>query len=135
MSDYLEVAITAARQAGAIVRAGYGQSVTITHKGAIDLVTEFDKRSEALILGRLREAFPGHAIHSEESGRAAGDAYEWLVDPLDGTTNFAHKFPVFSISIALTHQRQLILGVVYDPLRDELFTAEAGQGASLNGSP
>ena len=135
MSSYLQVATAAARQAGAIVREGYGQAVTITHKGAIDLVTEFDKRSEVLILSRLREAFPGHAIHSEESGRAAGDAYEWLVDPLDGTTNFAHKFPVFSISIALTHHRQLILGVVYDPLRDELFAAEAGQGASLNGAP
>ena len=135
MSQYLDVAIEAARQAGAIVRQGYGQAVTITHKGVIDLVTEFDKRSEALILGRLREAFPGHAINSEESGRAAGDEYEWLVDPLDGTTNFAHKFPVFSVSIALTRQRRLIAGVVYDPLRDELFSAEDGQGARLNGAP
>jgi myo-inositol-1(or 4)-monophosphatase len=135
MTQYLEVAVAAARQAGAIIRTGYGQAVTITHKGAIDLVTEFDKRSETLILGQLRAAFPEHAIHSEESGRAAGDAFEWLVDPLDGTTNFAHKFPVFSVSIALTHQGRLITGVVYDPLRDELFTAEAGQGARLNGAP
>ena len=135
MTQYLEVAVAAARQAGAIVREGYSQAITITHKGAIDLVTEFDKRSEALILGQLRAAFPEHAIHSEESGRAAGDAFEWLVDPLDGTTNFAHKFPVFAVSVALTHQRRLITGVVYDPLRDELFTAEAGQGARLNGAP
>ena len=135
MSNYLQVAISAARQAGAIVRQGYGESVHITHKGAIDLVTETDRRSEALILGALRDAFPGHAINAEESGRAAGDDYEWLVDPLDGTTNFAHKFPVFSVSIALTFQRRLILGVVYDPLRDELFSAEAGQGARLNDAP
>src|SRR5258706_2333656 len=135
MPQYLEVAAAAARQAGALVRQGYGQAVTITHKGAIDLVTEFDKRSEALILGQLRAAYPEHAIHSEESGRAAGDAFEWLVDPLDGTTNFAHKFPVFSVSIALTHHGRLIAGVVYDPLRDELFSAEAGQGARLNEAP
>jgi myo-inositol-1(or 4)-monophosphatase len=135
MTKYLEVAIKAARQAGAIVREGYGEAVHVTHKGAIDLVTETDKRSEAAILATLRGAFPGHAINSEESGRAAGDEYEWLVDPLDGTTNFAHKFPVFSTSIALTFQRRLIVGVVYDPLRDELFSAEAGQGARLNGAP
>jgi myo-inositol-1(or 4)-monophosphatase len=135
MTNYLDVATNAARQAGAIVREGYGQALHITHKGAIDLVTEYDQRSEALILGALRRAFPGHAINSEESGRAAGDDYEWLVDPLDGTTNFAHKFPVFSISIALTFQRRLIMGVVYDPVRDELFAADAGQGAHLNEAP
>lgn len=135
MPNYLEIATLAARQAGAIVRDGYSQVVTVTHKGAIDLVTEFDQRSETLILAALRGAFPGHAINSEESGQAAGDEYEWLVDPLDGTTNFAHKFPVFSVSIALTFQRRLIVGVVYDPLRDELFTAAAGQGARLNGAP
>jgi myo-inositol-1(or 4)-monophosphatase len=135
MPDYLEVAIAAARQAGAIVREGYGQALQITHKGAIDLVTEYDRRSETVILGALRAAFPSHGISAEESGHAAGDEHEWLVDPLDGTTNFAHGFPVFSISLALTHRRQLVLGVVYDPLRDELFTAQAGQGASLNGAP
>jgi myo-inositol-1(or 4)-monophosphatase len=135
MTNFLEVAITAARQAGAIVREGYGEVVHVTHKGAIDLVTETDKRSEAAILATLRGAFPGHSINSEESGKAAGDEYEWLVDPLDGTTNFAHKFPVFSTSIALTFQRRLIVGVVYDPLRDELFSAEVGQGAHLNGAP
>jgi myo-inositol-1(or 4)-monophosphatase len=134
MPNYLEIASLAARQAGAIVRDGYSQVVTITHKGAIDLVTEYDKRSEALILDALRGAFPAHAVNSEESGKAPGDEYEWLVDPLDGTTNFAHKFPAFSVSIALTFQRQLIVGVVYDPLRDELFTAEAGQGTRLNGA-
>lgn len=135
MPDYLQVATAAARQAGAIVRAGYGQTLQITHKGAIDLVTEYDRRSEALILSALREAFPSHAINAEESGHAAGDEHEWLVDPLDGTTNFAHGFPVFSVSLALTHRRRLVLGVVYDPLRDELFAAKAGQGASLNGTP
>jgi len=135
MTSFLEVAIAAARQAGAVVRDGYGRAAQITHKGAIDLVTDTDQRSEAAILGTLRQAFPSHAIRAEESGRSAGDDYEWLVDPLDGTTNFAHKFPVFSISLALTHQGRLIMGVVYDPLRDDLFTAEAGQGARRNGSP
>ena len=134
MSQYLDVAIAAARQAGAVVRDGYGRAVQITHKGAIDLVTDTDKRSETVILGLLRAAFPGHAIDSEESGQAAGNEFQWLVDPLDGTTNFAHKFPIFSVSIALTQNGRLIAGVVYDPIRDELFTAELGQGARLNGA-
>src|SRR5258708_13832617 len=89
MTNFLEVAITAARQAGAIVREGYGEAVHVTHKGAIDLVTETDKRSEAAILSPLRGAFPGPSINSEETGKAAGDAYEWLTDPLAGATHFS----------------------------------------------
>jgi myo-inositol-1(or 4)-monophosphatase len=135
MPDYLNVAIAAAREAGALLRAGYGQTLAVEHKSAIDLVTDYDRRAEALILARLRAAFPDHAVNAEESGRSAGSAHEWLVDPLDGTTNYAHGFPVFSVSLALTLGGEPAVGVVYDPLRDELFTAQAGQGAALNGSP
>lgn len=134
MPEYLQVAERAVREAGALLREGYGQAMTISFKGAIDLVTDYDRRSEALILDRLRAAFPGHALLAEESGRAAGSDHEWLVDPLDGTTNFAHAFPVFAVSVALAYRRRLVAGVVYDPLRDELFAAEAGQGATLNGA-
>jgi myo-inositol-1(or 4)-monophosphatase len=136
MSELLPVIERIARAAGAIVREGYGRAAHIEHKGAIDLVTEFDRRSEELILRELRAAFPGHAVHAEESGRSgAASEYEWLIDPLDGTTNFAHGFPVFAVSLALTHNGRLRAGVVYDPLRDELFAAEAGRGATLNGQP
>jgi myo-inositol-1(or 4)-monophosphatase len=136
MPEFMTVAEHLAREAGAILREGYGSAKTIEHKGAIDLVTEFDRRSEALIVSALRRAFPDHAIRAEEgSGYSTAGEYEWLVDPLDGTTNFAHGFPVFAVSLALTRRGQLVAGVVYDPLREELFAAEAGHGAVLNGSP
>jgi myo-inositol-1(or 4)-monophosphatase len=133
MTDFLPTATALAREAGAILRAGYDQPKHVEHKGTIDLVTEYDKRSEAIILGGLRAAFPTHSFHAEESGRSAGDEYEWFIDPLDGTTNFAHGFPLFAVSIALAHRGQLIVGVVYDPLRDELYAAAAGQGTTGNG--
>jgi myo-inositol-1(or 4)-monophosphatase len=155
MSAWITIAERIAREAGAILREGYSSAKTIEHKGAIDLVTEFDRRSEALIVSALRQAFPEHAIRAEEgSGHSSSGEHEWLVDPLDGTTNFAHGFPVFAVSLALqkktpgflrsTPEAQrsgvekpgvLLVGVVYDPLRDELFAAEAGRGATLNGSP
>ncbi len=136
MPDFLNVAEQLAREAGALLREGYANAGVIEHKGVLDLVTEFDRRSEALILSGLRQAFPDHGVYAEESGRSAHTSdYEWLVDPLDGTTNFAHAFPVFAVSIALTRRGQLRVGVVYDPLRDELFCARAGQGATLNGRP
>ena len=135
-TNYLAAAEALARQAGALLREGYGRAGAIEHKGSIDLVTEFDRRSEELILNELRRRFPTHGLLAEESGRAgARSEFEWLVDPLDGTTNFAHGFPAFAVSIGLTQHGQLILGVVYDPLRDELFAAETGQGARLNGRP
>ena len=134
MSNYLTTAAALAREAGALLRSGYGQAIEITHKGTIDLVTQYDKGSEAIVLGGLRAAFPPHTFNAEESGHAAGDEYEWFIDPLDGTTNFAHGFPVFAVSIALARRGQLIAGVIYDPLRDELYTAEAGQGAYCNGA-
>ena len=141
MPDFLKFAEQLAREAGAILREGYSDgladdasAIAYEHKGAVDLVTEYDRRSEAVILDSLRRAFPGHAFNAEERGHSAQPAdYEWLVDPLDGTTNFAHAFPAFAVSLALVHRGQLLVGVVYDPLRDELFAAEAGQGAALNG--
>jgi myo-inositol-1(or 4)-monophosphatase len=123
-----------ARGAGAILRSGFGQRHTITHKGRIDLVTEYDKRSEAYLVGELHQRFPGHTIYAEESGKTEGRADSvWYIDPLDGTTNYAHSFPAFAVSIAYAEAGALRLGAVYDPLRDELFTAELGQGAHMNG--
>ncbi len=134
MSNFLSFAESLAREAGALLREGYGRVTNIEYKSAVDLVTEYDRLSEALILGRLRAAFPTHQLYAEESGTSgqAGD-YEWLVDPIDGTVNFAHGVPIFAVSLALTYRRRLLIGVVYDPLRDELFAAEAGCGATLNG--
>jgi myo-inositol-1(or 4)-monophosphatase len=108
----------------------------VVYKGAVDLVTQADRAAEDLIVGALREAFPSHTIVAEEgSGVDRGNGFTWFVDPLDGTTNFAHGFPVFAVSIALQDAQGLAAGVVYDPLRDECFTAARGLGAALNGAP
>lgn len=131
-----EVAVDAARAAGRLLRECYGQPQDIHHKGEIDLVTALDRQAEALIVARLRAAFPADAILAEEGGGTAGRTdHRWLVDPLDGTSNYAHAYPVFCVSIACERAGRIILGVVYDPLRDELFLAEAGGGATLNGRP
>jgi myo-inositol-1(or 4)-monophosphatase len=107
----------------------------VEYKGDVDLVTEADRKSEELILHLLRARWPDHDITAEESGRAdSGSDYRWYIDPLDGTTNFAHGFPVFCISMALEHKGTRLAAVVYDPTRDELFAAEKGQGAYLNES-
>jgi len=134
MTDFLPFAESLARSAGEVLRQGIGRAEQVRSKSAaIDLVTEYDHKSEEVILRAIRESFPGHAILAEESGASPGDEYCWLVDPLDGTTNFAHAIPFFSVSIALLHHGRLLTGVVNDPMRDELFSAQAGQGASLNG--
>ncbi len=125
-----------ARQAGVILRAGYGQSHTIDSKShAIDLVTETDRRSEAFLLESIQRRWPDHSILAEESGAHGGDERLWYVDPLDGTVNFAHGVPIFSVSIAYAEGDGVRLGVVYDPMRDECFAAERGKGAFLNGQP
>jgi myo-inositol-1(or 4)-monophosphatase len=130
------MAETIARQAGAILREGYGKAHHVQQKGVIDLVTEFDRRSEDLILSFLQREFPEHAILAEESGaNQTISEYQWVVDPLDGTTNFAHGIPFFSVTLALLRKNTPILGVAYDPLRDEMFSAEAGGGATLNDNP
>jgi myo-inositol-1(or 4)-monophosphatase len=123
-----------ARKAGAILRAGYNKDHQVNYKGVIDLVTEVDHQSEAFLLGEVRRDYPNHHIFSEESGVIQGDnEHIWYIDPLDGTVNYAHHIPIFSVSIAYASRESLALGAVYDPLRDEMFTAERGNGAYLNG--
>ena len=125
-----------ARQAGAIVMDGYGHVGRIRHKGAIDLVTEYDQRSEGLIVAALERGFPGDTIVAEESKPSyLVGSRVWLVDPIDGTTNYAHGYPFFAVSIALAQDGQPTLGVVYDPVRDEMFSAAKGFGATANGMP
>jgi myo-inositol-1(or 4)-monophosphatase len=129
----LATAEAIAREAGALLMEGFGQAKRIERKSsAVDWVTEYDRASEDLIVGRLRAAFPDHALVGEE-GTNSGDAggYRWYVDPLDGTTNYAHNFPTFCVSLGLYHDDEAVLGVIYDPVRDECFTAIAGQGAYL----
>jgi myo-inositol-1(or 4)-monophosphatase len=131
------VAVDAARAAGRLLRDELSGARRIAYKGSpTNLVTEMDQRAEALILGRLRGAFPDDAILAEEHGAAGGrSGRRWIVDPLDGTTNYAHGLPLFGVSIALEEARRLVLGVVYDPMRDELFVGERGGGATLNDAP
>lgn len=135
MNEYLDFAIEAAREAGAVLRADFERPKKISYKGEVDLVTESDKRSEALIVAKLRERFPAHAIVAEEGSRgaAAGTKYCWHVDPLDGTTNFAHSYPCFAVSIGLLEDGEPVAGVVLNPIANELFTAARGDGACLNG--
>ncbi len=126
---------TIAREAGALLMTHF-HHVKIEYKGEADLVTIADRQSEALILDRIRKQFPSHDVMGEEGTRiATGSDYTWYVDPLDGTTNFAHGFPVFCVSLAVEYQGRRAAGVIYDPTRDEMFTAEAGGGARLNDKP
>jgi len=132
----MDFAVELARRAGQVLREGFGRAHRVEHKGEIDLVTEVDRRSEALIVEEIRHRFPNHAILAEEGGgQGVGGKYRWIVDPLDGTTNFAHGYPCISVCLALEYRGELTLGVVYDPLREELFAAERGGGACLNGRP
>ncbi len=135
--EILATAVDIAFEAGDIVRAGFGNVQNLGFKGAVDPVTETDTAAEALIISRLRAAFPKHQILGEESGGSDWDVPGpvWLVDPLDGTNNFAHGFPHFGVSLGLMVSGALQIGVIYDPLRDEMFAARAGGGATLNGAP
>ena len=132
-----DAAVAFAREAGAIVREGFGSAHRPERKGRIDLVTEFDRRSEALLISRITERFPGHGILAEESGaHEREDApARWVLDPLDGTTNFAHNYPFFAVSVAVEVEGRPIAGAVYDPVRDEMFAAARGLGATLDGRP
>ena len=122
------------REAGALLMSYLHQRIGYEYKGDVDLVTEADRASEKFITERLRSRWPEFGIIGEEGTKSDLEAeYRWLVDPLDGTTNFAHGFPVFCISIALTRGEELIAGFLYDPARDEFFSAEHGAGAKLNG--
>ena len=129
-----------AREAGALILEYFHQGLKIEYKGDADLVTAADRASETLIRKRIAEQFPAHDVLGEEQGlNDRGAEYRWYVDPLDGTTNFAHGYPVFCVSLALERRKgaeaKRIAGVVYDPTRDELFTAEQGKGVQLNGKP
>jgi myo-inositol-1(or 4)-monophosphatase len=132
--QHLAVATEAVLKAGAIQKARYGHDIRIDYKGEIDLVTDVDRECEAAILGILRARFPDHDVVTEETalGRT-GSRYLWFTDPLDGTTNFAHGYPCFCSSVGLAVDGRAVVGAVYDPLREELFTAERGGGAHLNG--
>lgn len=131
-----EVAVEAAREAAAIVMRGFRRPGEATEKGGRELVTATDRASEEAIIARISRAFPDDAIVAEESGASAGaSGAVWIIDPLDGTNNFAHGYPFFSIAIAIEEAGEVVAGVVHDPLRDECFVAERGGGASLNGSP
>ena len=145
MSQFLSIAEAIAREAGALLREFYHRGVRTEYKGDVDLVTEADRASEALIVNRLRAAFPDHGIYGEEGTRESLESeFRWYVDPLDGTTNFAHGFPVFCVvlgcerrspGLAADEDGEMVAGVIYDPLRDEMFSAARGQGATLNGEP
>ncbi|HVB29364.1 MAG TPA: inositol monophosphatase family protein [Terriglobia bacterium] len=133
MENYLSVAVEIAREAGLLLAQHSKRPIEISYKRKSDLVTQADRSSEALIIDRLHRHFPDHAVVAEEGGgQATGSEYCWYVDPLDGTTNFAHGFPVYCVSIALAFRGEVIAGVVYDPSREELFQAERGSGAYLN---
>lgn len=135
----LNFAIQTARDAGRVLAERFRRKIEISNKSEIDLVTESDLASERLIIDRIKTHHPRHAILAEESGasepvdREKQSDWRWIVDPLDGTTNYAHGYPCFCVSIGLECKGRLELGVVYDPIRDEMFTAERGQGAALNG--
>jgi myo-inositol-1(or 4)-monophosphatase len=134
---FLSVAWEAANAAGEIIRENWQRPQTIDYKGAIDIVTSVDRETERKIVGLIREHFPNHSILAEEETDIEGNdnEYRWIIDPLDGTTNFAHSYPQVSISIALEQSGQVILGLVYDPLRRECFRGVKSRGATLNGNP
>ena len=132
----LNFAIRVAQDAGRLLRDRVGTRIDVAHKGAINIVTDVDIASERLIREAIATQYPRHQVLAEEGGLdESRSEYRWVIDPLDGTTNYAHGYPVFCVSIALEYQGETILGVVYDPMRDELFTAERGGGAALNNRP
>jgi myo-inositol-1(or 4)-monophosphatase len=133
--NYLEAAVEIAKEAGKILVQELSRPPEIRYKGdEVDLVTQADKRSEQLIVGRLNQYFPGHAVAAEEgTGQDTASEFRWHVDPLDGTTNFAHGYPCFCVSIALAQRDALLAAVVFNPFYNELFTAERGEGAVFNG--
>jgi len=134
MNEFLSFAIENAKEAGETLKAAQQKPITIEEKRANDLVTEFDKKTDAFLSAKILEQYPDHQILAEESGAHENTSdYCWIIDPIDGTTNFAHHIPMFAISIALQYQNETIIGVVYNPMNEELFTAEKSQGAFLNG--
>jgi myo-inositol-1(or 4)-monophosphatase len=136
LSRELEVAVAAAKAAGEVLYSSFGRQQQIRYKGEVDLVTEVDERAEQTIREILLAAYPDYGVLAEEGGRLQGEGdTRWIVDPLDGTTNYTHGLPIFSVSIALERAGRTVLGVVYDPLREETYVAEHSRGATLNGEP
>jgi len=133
--EFLDIAVKAARAAGAIQKEHFGASHDIQYKGESNLVTEIDLACEYAIKQIVFEKWPDHAFLGEEGGSKGSGEYLWIVDPLDGTTNYAHNYPHFCASVALQKGGQIVAGAVYDPMRDELYTAKRGDGAFLNGKP
>jgi myo-inositol-1(or 4)-monophosphatase len=134
LSKELEGAISAAREAGEVLREGFGWQHSVRYKGEVDLVTEVDEQAERVIKEILLGAFPSYGMLAEESGRSSGrEDARWIVDPLDGTTNYSHGLPIFAVSIALERAGEMVVGVVHDPMREETYLAERGGGATLNG--
>jgi len=134
MSRFDKVAIRAAYASGLLIKRSVGKVSEVSYKGRDNIVTNVDKASEKLIIGMILRAFPDHSILSEESLPVdSGSKYRWIIDPIDGTTNFAHAFPFFCVSIAFQENGRTVLGIVYDPMRDEIFIARRGKGATLNG--
>jgi myo-inositol-1(or 4)-monophosphatase len=132
----LEAALSAAKEAGEVLRKGFGWQHSVRYKGEVDLVTEVDEQAEQVIREILLGAFPAYGILAEEGGEQTGEEdARWIVDPLDGTTNYAHGLPIFCVSLALERVGEVVLGVVYDPIREEAYVAERGGGATLNGEP
>ncbi len=134
LAPYKQTAISAAYKAADILRSRFGNISRIHKKDAVEIVTEADTESEKVIISTIRDRFPDHSILSEESGIKDGnDEFRWVIDPLDGTVNFAHQLPIFCISIGLTYWNDIVLGVVLNPVDGQLYTALSGQGAKLNG--
>lgn len=137
MRAQLNIAVRAARAAGDLMmrHMARGETIKVAQKGSNDFVTQVDRAAEQVIVDQIIQAYPDHAILGEEYGRSGNSEsdYEWIIDPLDGTTNFIHDNPQFAVSIAMRYRGTLEIGVIYDPLRQELFTAERGQGAQLDG--
>jgi myo-inositol-1(or 4)-monophosphatase len=133
LASYLETATDIAREAGALLAGYFERRVAFELKGDFDLVTEADRASEKLVVERLRSHFPSHSIVAEEGGGHEGSSgYRWYVDPLDGTTNFAHGYPTYNVTLGLEQDGEMLVGVVFDPSRQEMFSAERGAGAYLN---
>lgn len=136
MAPTLSEMETWARKSGDILMSGLGQKIQIDYKSEIDLVTEVDRRSEAFLLKAIRESYPDDRIVAEESGVIQGkNGHIWHIDPLDGTVNYAHGIPIFAVSLGYVEDGKITLGVVYDPVRNECYTAQRGEGAYLNGQP
>jgi len=133
LASYLETAMDIARESGALLATYFEKRVAFELKGDFDLVTEADRASERLVVERLRAHFPSHSIVAEEGGGHEGrSGYCWFVDPLDGTTNFAHGYPIYNVTMGLEQDGEMLVGVVFDPSRQEMFSAERGAGAYLN---